>query len=92
MYFGKDRLMYSGIDEKFTVFSFRTDNGECQKRIRPFPNTINNVTKYVGVSKKHWPTGIKKNQKKAVKDFVYCLNLKEFCNRAFPQKFVFAFA
>ena len=53
MYYGKDRLMYSGIDEKFTVFSFPTDNGECQKRIRPFPNTINNVTKYVGVSKKH---------------------------------------
>ena len=41
--------VYSRVDEKFTVFSFPTDNDECDKCIQALPNTINNATKYTGV-------------------------------------------
>ena len=41
--------MFCGTDEKVTLFSFPTDNDECVKWIRGFPNIINNVTKFMGV-------------------------------------------
>ena len=46
---GKCRSRYSGTDENATVFSFPTDNDECERWIRVLSNTINNVTKCSGV-------------------------------------------
>ena len=50
-YVGKCRSMYSGTDEKVTVFGFPKDNDEFNRRIRTLPNAMNNATKYTGVCK-----------------------------------------
>ena len=45
---GKCRSMYFGIDEKFTVFIYRTDNNKCNKWIQASSNTVTNGHKI------HW--------------------------------------
>ena len=78
--------MYCGTDENITVFSFSTDNDECDKWIWALPNTIIDITKYIGVSEKHWPTGYEKIRKKAATELVtHCLYLNRLLNHTFHK-------
>ena len=45
---GKCRSMYFGIDQKFTVFTCRTDNNKRNKWIQASSNTVTNGHKI------HW--------------------------------------
>ena len=49
----KRRSMNSGVDEKFSVFSFPNHNDQCDIWIRALPKTVNNVPKNTGVCEKH---------------------------------------
>lgn len=70
---GKCRSIYSGIDEKQNVFSFPIDCDKCEKQIGAPLNTINGVTKYIGVCEKHWPTGYEKIKKATIERLAFCI-------------------
>ena len=42
-------------NEKIAVYGFPSDKAECEMWIRVIPNVISNVSKYIGVCRKHWP-------------------------------------